>query len=250
MKVIFDELFFHEYSLDSAADMKRLDHAYDLLSQKYEIIKPELCTDEDILLVHTEQHLKSIKSNKKLYETAKMAVGSAILAAEYAIQNQMAFALCRPPGHHASSEFCWGFCYFNNIAIAVQNLLENEYIENAIIIDIDLHLGDGTYETFKNHEQVEYYHIKGRNSHNFIKELEDYLENKTCDIIAISAGFDRHEYDWGGMLPTTSYNIAGQILGKFTREKCQGGLFAVLEGGYNPVVLGESILAFLEGLEK
>ncbi|QGT99345.1 Deacetylase [Candidatus Syntrophocurvum alkaliphilum] len=249
MKVVFHERFFEEYAYDPAADKGRLDVAYNLLKNKYEIINPKPCTDNDLLLVHKPQHINKVKDDMQIYEVGSLAVGAAICASEYAIKSEMAFALCRPPGHHASPNVHWGFCYFNNIAIAVQKLLKSNHIKKAIIIDFDLHFGDGTYRQFIDSNEVDYYFILGREPEEFIKNLEDYLKDKTCDLLAVSAGFDRHEYDWGSMLPTSTYKLLGQILGNFAKQQCEGRLFAVLEGGYTPTPLGESILAFLEGLE-
>ena len=69
-------------------------------------------------------------------------------------------------------------------------------------------------------------------------------------MVAVSAGFDRHKDDWGGYLSTSDYGETGKILGLFAGINCGGRIFAALEGGYNPVSLGDSIVAFLEGLEK
>ncbi|MEM0233369.1 MAG: hypothetical protein QXL22_05045 [Candidatus Nezhaarchaeales archaeon] len=67
-------------------------------------------------------------------------------------------------------------------------------------------------------------------------------------MLAVSAGFDRHEEDWGGMLRTEDYYEIGKILRKFSISKSKGVIFAVLEGGYNHSVLGRNVKAFLEGL--
>jgi acetoin utilization deacetylase AcuC-like enzyme len=68
-------------------------------------------------------------------------------------------------------------------------------------------------------------------------------------MIAVSAGFDRHEDDWGNLLATEDYGKMGEILGSFAAEYCQGRIFAALEGGYNHNSLGDALYAFLEGLE-
>jgi len=71
------------------------------------------------------------------------------MAAELAIEGKPSFGLIRPPGHHASPDSCWGFCYFNNIAIAIRRLIDEGRVKKALIIDFDLHFGDGTFNTRK-----------------------------------------------------------------------------------------------------
>lgn len=250
MKIIFSEEFFTSYAIEPAADPGRLDHAYKLLKGKYSFAEPEPCDEKDILLVHVPQLIYFTQTDAVLYRTAKLAAGAAIFASRCAMEGETAFALCRPPGHHASEDYQWGYCYFNNVAIAVQKLLEEKKIEKALIIDFDLHFGDGTDKIFKNSPQVQYFHIPGRTPEAVLENLQNFLSDKSCDLVAVSAGFDRHEHDWGGMLPTSAYRDLGKMLMEFARSKCQGRLFAVLEGGYNRIALGESIYAFLEGLTE
>lgn len=166
------------------------------------------------------------------------------------MKGEKSFALIRPPGHHASFKRKWGFCVFNNVAIAVEKLRTHCGIKKALIIDIDLHFGDGTCQIYKNTPEVQYYHVSGSERHNFLKCLEDYLEyNRPCDVIAVSAGFDTHEYDWGFLLKTEDYNTIGRMISSFAEKACQGKVFGVLEGGYNHHYLGENIKSFLMGLE-
>lgn len=73
---------------------------------------------------------------------------------------------------------------------------------------------------------------------------------KDCDIVAVSAGFDRHQQDWGGMLRTEDYFTIGKRIKEFAESVCGGRRYAVLEGGYNHTVLGKSVRALVEGLSK
>jgi len=158
------------------------------------------------------------------------------------------FAIIRPPGHHASPEGFWGFCYFNNIAIAIQKLIEENRINKAIIVDFDLHFGDGTDNTFSKTSSVIYYSVKGSNRAQFINNMNSFLEKlEDIDIIAVSAGFDRHEEDWGGLLTTEDYKQIGNDLKNYAERMCNGKRFAVLEGGYNHKVLGKNVRAFING---
>jgi acetoin utilization deacetylase AcuC-like enzyme len=83
----------------------------------------------------------------------------------------------------------------------------------------------------------------------YLKEVEQALNEKKVDMIAISAGFDHHQEDWGGLLATEDYFQ----IGRMSREKAKqngGGCFAVLEGGYNHKVLGQNVASFINGMSK
>ena len=153
--------------------------------------------------------------------------------------------MIRPPGHHASPNSCWGFCYFNNVAIATRKLIHAEKIERALIVDFDLHFGDGTSNTFAGDTNVVYCHMGSTP-----EELVSFLSTAgNFDVLAVSAGFDRGVADWGGTLSDTDYRQIGEVLKHFSNERSQGRRFAILEGGYNYTALGASILSFLEGFE-
>ena len=86
-----------------------------------EFIKPVQATVDDLALVHTQSHIDSVKTTPQIYEIALLAVGGAIKASEIALAGEPTFALARSPCHHASPDYSWGFCYFNNIAISIEN---------------------------------------------------------------------------------------------------------------------------------
>jgi len=116
-----------------------------------------------------------------------LAVGGAIRASEISLTGEPAFGLMRPPGHYASPNSCLGFCYFNNIAIATRRLIHAEEIERALIVDFDLHFGDGTANTFAGDASVVYYHMGPTP-----RDLDSFLSNAgSFDALAVSAGFDR-----------------------------------------------------------
>lgn len=248
-QVIFHRRFYEEYTSDPAADSGRMETIIQELND-FKLIEPQPALDEDILLVHTENHLNRVKELRDhIYPIALLAAGGAILASEYAItEKQPMFAIIRPPGHHASPEGFWGFCYFNNIAIAIQKLIEENRIIKTIIIDFDLHFGDGTDNTFSKTSSVIYYSVKGSDRAQFINNMNSFLEKlEDIDIIAVSAGFDRHEEDWGGLLTTEDYKQIGNDLKNYAERMCNGKRFAVLEGGYNHKVLGNNVRAFIDG---
>jgi acetoin utilization deacetylase AcuC-like enzyme len=246
LKVVFHDEYLDVYSGDPASAEGRLDHAYEILKGDCEFVSPETAREKDLLLVHSQAHVDHVKHDTHLFEVASLAVGGAIRASEMALECEPAFGLIRPPGHHASPNSCWGFCYFNNIAIAVRRLIHTERIKKALIVDFDLHFGDGTNNTFAEDKNVVYYHMEST-----LGELERFLSTRgNFDVLAVSAGFDRGVADWGGTLSDREYYQIGEMLKHFSNERSQGRRFAILEGGYNHKSLGASILSFLKGFDS
>jgi acetoin utilization deacetylase AcuC-like enzyme len=245
MKVVFHERYLEEYASDPAARKGRLDRAVEDLRPSYEFVEPDMATVEDIGLVHRDHHVEMISESQQLFRMALLAAGGAIHASELAMQGEPAFGLIRPPGHHASPGDCWGFCWFNNVAVALERLRHAGRINRAFILDFDLHFGDGTENCFQDVPEVTYFHMGS------IRSLTPVLDGvDACDLIAVSAGFDRHAEDWGGMLSTEDYRTVGGLVKSMADRLCPGRVFAVLEGGYNHDVLGRNILAFMQGLEN
>jgi len=226
-----------------------------------------------VLSIHTPAHLNSIRTHpltdfednpffESTYEAALGAVFTSVKAME-----SLDFAAVRPPGHHASEEKFEGFCYFNNIAVAVKNSNKR-----TAIIDIDAHYGNGTHEIFADSENVFYssihanvayeypgYEIKTKNSYlidvepratddsaylEFLNDLLKKVREFKPEMIAVSAGFDTYYKD-----PVLGFAIEKigtyREIGKMIKEL---GLptFAVLEGGYSQE-LGKLVKAFYEG---
>ena len=250
MKVIFHERFYEVYTSDPAAADGRMEAIVEVLGNAFEFATPPPASEEDLALVHTPAHIASVKRSKQIYEIGILSAGGAIMAAELAWTGEPAFGLIRPPGHHASPDSCWGFCYFNNVAIAVKKLMKKNQVNKALILDFDLHFGDGTENSFSGIPQVMYLHPEGSNAREFVQETQRRLERaEAFDILAVSAGFDRHVEDWGGLLTTEDYRTIGALVKTCSHKVCQGRRFAVLEGGYNHSVLGQNVRAFLEGMK-
>lgn len=250
MKVIFHRGYSEVYARDPAAQEGRMEAICKVLEEAFEFEEPDSATDKDIELCHTKDHIQYVKKhNPSAYTTGKLAVGGAIRAAELACDGEPAFGLIRPPGHHASQNSSWGFCYFNNMAISIMRLFTEKRIKRAVIMDIDLHYGDGTANIFRNTPEVIYLHPEGYERGEFMKTLTRDLENvEDYDILAISAGFDRHEEDWGRLLATDDYGRIGELVKEHSLRKSGGRRYGLLEGGYNHEVLGNNVRALLEGL--
>lgn len=238
------------YDSSPAAEQGRMQCILDELAGAYETLQPEAAAEGDLRRIHTQRLIDSFKWDPRLFEIARLAAGGAILAAELATKGEVTFALVRPPGHHARADSTWGFCYFNNIAIAVKRLLDEKKIESALIVDFDMHYGDGTASVFDLDNRVVYYHLPEGDMVQQLKSLEEYLNEATgYDILAVSAGFDRAKEGWGGILETDDYRTIGKLLRDAAKRNCQGRRFAVFEGGYKQEVLGENVKAFLEGFQ-
>lgn len=249
MKVIFHERFYEVYTSDPAATAGRMEAIVKALGKDFEFLEPPPAADKDLALVHTREQIQHIKRSQHIYEVGMLSAGGAIMAAEMAWEGEPSFGLIRPPGHHASPDSCWGFCYFNNVALAVKRLMKAGKVKKALILDFDLHFGDGTENAFSGIREVEYFHPEGSDASEFVGNVRRRLERaEDFDILAVSAGFDRHVEDWGGLLHTEDYRTIGSLVKTHSQKVCQGRRFAVLEGGYNHSVLGQNVRAFLEGM--
>lgn len=170
-------------------------------------MEPSPAKEEDIAAVHSPSHIGHVRG-LGLYRISALAAGGAIQAAVLGLK-EPCFALIRPPGHHASADTSWGFCYFNNMAVALEKLKRDGAIEKAFALDIDLHFGDGTVNIFNRRDYVSIFNPSSSNR-------EDYL------------------------------TIGKMVREACERSNC--GCFAVLEGGYNHQVLGHNVMAFLDGM--
>jgi len=256
MKIVFHERYYNsDYVGDPAAAPGRLEGIISLLSHKkeFEFLEPERAKKKDILRAHTESHYRSIKREPLLFELASLGAGGAILAANEGFNGNPTFAIIRPPGHHASSDSCWGFCYFNNISISLLKLFSERKISSAFVLDFDLHTGDGNINILKNRNdgfKVKILNPSSRENDHYIKEVENYMQNlKDIDIFVASAGFDEGIEDWGNKLYPEDYTELGRLMKKYSQKLCNGKRFALLEGGYNHKVLPNNVDSFCQGFK-
>jgi acetoin utilization deacetylase AcuC-like enzyme len=254
MKIVYREELARKYAANPVENSDRVIEPARLLREcGWQFEQLRAAQPEDISRVHGREHIEDVR-RMGLYEPAALAAGGAIAAAELALQGEPAFALVRPPGHHAAANRAWGMCYFNNMAIAVKNILPRA--KKALIIDIDLHYGDGTVSIFRGDSNVkivnpwsvdenfEYLNMDGSR---YLSQVEDAFHSFDCDIVGVSAGFDTYQEDWGKLLKKEDFCRIGKVI-KEGAKMCDGHRFAVLEGGYHPD-LKWCIKSFLEGFE-
>jgi acetoin utilization deacetylase AcuC-like enzyme len=247
MKVVFHEKYKRIYSHDPASKPGRMESIVEGLKD-YDFIQPEPATEADLLLAHTQSLVDSVMRNEDVFEVAILAAGGAIRTANIAL-SEPAFGLISPPGHHAGKNFNGGFCYFSNMAIAITKLMKERKINRALVVDIDLHYGNGTYDILGSKENVIFLNMVCQERQRYLTELKESLEKaKGYDIIGVSAGFDTYGKDWGRSLKTEDYKTIGDLI-KEAAKSCKGRRFALLEGGYYIADLGKNVKAFLEGME-
>lgn len=253
-------------------------------SQEVILLEPFYASEDDVLAVHTPEYLEFLKKASKkggiidwdtnvpvgLIDVALLAAGGAIRAAKAVAEGEVknAFAMIRPPGHHAKPYIGAGFCYLNNMAIAVKWLQRNGF-KKILILDWDAHHGDGTQEIFYNDSSVlfislhqmplypgtgyphevgggegEGYTINvplppGASDECYLAIFDEIIEPVAIDFkpdfIAISAGQDNHFTDPLTSLALTARGYAELMLRavSLAEKLCSGRLFAVLEGGYS-----------------
>jgi acetoin utilization deacetylase AcuC-like enzyme len=279
MKIVFSSRCL-EYDVPGHPESsERVRSTYEMLknSKSFEFVKPEECSRQDLLLVHTPSLVDTIKHEKfenletqslpGIYNYAKLSVGGALLAMDIALKEGKSFSLMRPPGHHAGKGTFEGFCYFNSIAVAAAKALKK--VKRIAILDIDVHHGNGTQDIFLGKENVIYVSLhqygfiypgtgkhsesncynypleSGTEEREYIEKLEvglDKISRFNPDLIAVSAGFDTFEKDplAGLKLTKESYSKIAKLISELSKPR-----FAVLEGGYSRL-LPECVRSFLK----
>ena len=249
-----------------------------LRAKGYEFVEPAPASEEDLLTVHDADYLWKVKKGlvedsdtpayDNIYEYARLSVGGALLASKI-----NGFSLMRPPGHHvgrsgaALGVYTRGFCYLNNIAIAVK-----EMGKKTLILDIDGHHGNGTQEVFQGDEKVMYLSLHQSPNYPGTGEVTEgncvnfalppnaggrvYLGTLDkalgrvdfgwVEAVAVSCGFDTHLGDLAslGLVENDYWEIGKRVAG------IKKPAFFVLEGGYIGEKLGLDIDSLLRGYEE
>ena len=246
MKVIYHIDFHQVYSHDPASAPGRIEAVVKALADRVTFVEAVAADKDDIAAVHTADHMRDV-DREGVFDIAALAAAGAVQAAVIGLA-EPCFALIRPPGHHASAGSAWGFCYFNNMAIALEKLKRDRKIERAFVLDFDLHFGDGTVNILGGKGYVSIFNPSSSDRNEYLSSVRAHLFSERFDIIGVSAGFDHHVADWGGLLTTEDYREMGSLV-REASLKNGGGCFAILAGGYNHLVLGDNVLAFIEGME-
>jgi acetoin utilization deacetylase AcuC-like enzyme len=256
---------------------------------------------EELEMIHAPEYVSYVKSkaemgggwldpdtvmSPKSYEAALYAAGGVLVAVEAVIKGKVdnAFALVRPPGHHAVRDRAMGFCIFNNVAIAGEFALSKFNLNRVLIADFDVHHGNGTQDAFYADPKVLYFSTHqypfypgtgwmdeigtgagegttvnfpmaaGWGDEEYLRAFNEVLvpvsRRFQPELILVSAGFDPH---WADHLATMEVTITGfaqmaTILKELAAELCQGRLVFTLEGGYNLRVVASSIKATFDVL--
>jgi len=271
------------------------------LIEKLKILTPEPAEIKWIETIHTPEYINSVENACNLgytnldadtvictesFRIALIAVGSGIMASDKIMEGHIRNAFCavRPPGHHAEKKRAMGFCLFNNVAITARYLQQKFSLKKILIIDWDVHHGNGTQNAFYDDPTVFYFsvhqspHYPGTGLKNEIgmgkgegfnlnvplpaglgdKEYIEIFQSQLMvaakkfkpDFVLISAGFDAHQDDpLAGMQVTeTGFAKLTDIVADLADEFCQGKLISLLEGGYNLEKLAASVTAHIEVL--
>ncbi len=264
-------------------------------------IRPRPATTEELEYVHQASYVSRIQDaavrgggwldgdtvmSPDSYDAALYAAGGAIEATDAVISGGVtsAFALVRPPGHHATSLAAMGFCLFNNIAIAAQHALKKHKLDKVTIIDFDVHHGNGTQEAFYNNPQVlyisthQYPHYPGTGTVGetgsgaaegttvniplpggsgddeyrrvFEQIVVPVVRRFRPELILVSAGYDLHWKDRLAMMEVSTAGFAEMIrfIKGLAAELCHGKTVITLEGGYNLKALATSVKATFDVL--
>ena len=243
IKTVYSPVFLTDYPTVDCENPDRIEFIHSKIKDIAEFIEPAPCTRSDLTACHSEGLIESVSRNKDVFDTASLAAGGAILAAKLSLI-EPAFALIRPPGHHAGYNFNGGFCFFNNMAIALNNLLANNAVSSALIVDIDLHYGNGTYDITRSDQRITFRNIDAHSRESFFILIDEALSDASgYDIMGCSLGFDTYVLDWGGLLQSEDYRRIGSRMASANRR-----LFCLLEGGYYIPDLGINAHCFLEGI--
>ncbi|MCF8054177.1 MAG: histone deacetylase [Deltaproteobacteria bacterium] len=266
-------------------------------------IPPRYASEEELRMVHTKSYIEEVaategqgiawldpdtQTSEDSFQTAKLAVGGVLNAVDAVVGGKVnnAFALVRPPGHHSHSRRAAGFCLFNNVALAAQQALKKHKLERVLIVDWDLHHGDGTQDTFYESNSVLFFSshqypyypgsgalqevgngdglgytinvplATGAGNAEYLKIYQQLLVPATLafkpELIIVSAGFDTYFMDpLGGMKVTTEgYAYLTRMVMDLAKVCCKNRLLVVLEGGYHLQGLTASIKAVLLELKE
>ena len=303
---VYDDIYQQHDTRDHVEGKDRLT-AIDAVLEKTKVkeqlvvIPPRPATIDEIAAVHDREYIRSLKAeidsgggwldpdtyaSPGSWDAALYAAGGLMNAVDGVLKKEVenAFALVRPPGHHAVHSHQMGFCLFNNVAVAAKYALGNYDIKRILIIDFDVHHGNGTQEAFYSDSQVMYFstheypwypftgpaeetgHAAGE-GYNVNVPLEADLGDKEYlqvfneilvpltrrfqpELMLISAGYDAHWQDSISNMNVTTVGFArmSRVIKSISDELCPSRLVYTLEGGYHRQALAFSVTATFDML--
>lgn len=304
--LVYDPLFLKHETGHHPENPERLKVIISALQQDDELwtrllhLTPRQVSNDDIMRCHSFRLIEHIRSlsergvpfldldtaiSAQSFEIAKLAAGAAIVAVDEVFNDSSnAIALVRPPGHHATSNRAMGFCLFNNVAIAARYAQVHYGADRVLIIDWDVHHGNGTQEIFYRDPSVFYLSThqypyypgtgsasergldKGEgttlnvplsestsaNAHReaFTAALKAIEKTFPPDLIIVSAGFDSRRGDplGGLMLEDSDFEEMTKQVMDIADRHAAGRVVSVLEGGYNLDTLGETVRTHVAAL--
>lgn len=260
-------------------------------------------TREELVRVHQGKHVDKIRDaclnmpgriesdtvvSKESYDVALQAAGVAVAGVDALIagKTKRAVGLVRPPGHHALPDGPMGFCLFNNIAVGAAHARDAHKLNRILVIDFDVHHGNGTQDMFYEDENVWFLSVHrspfypgtgaanetgrgkglgttfnlplrfGVSRKDFLAQFENLLTTVAAkcrpELVLLSAGFDAHAADPVGSLglETEDYQPLTRLVAETANQYAKGRLLSLLEGGYNVKMLAESIEIHLQTLAE
>jgi len=299
--LVYDPIYLKHDTGDHVENARRLVDAMSYLKEtgikeKLTCLPARPATVEELEMIHAPEYISYVKSkaekgggwldpdtvmSPKSYEAALYAAGGLMVAVEAVMKGEVdnAFALVRPPGHHAIQDRAMGFCIFNNVAIAAKFALSKFSLNRVLIADFDVHHGNGTQDAFYADPKVLYFSTHqypfypgtgwvdetgtgegegttvnfpmaaGWGDEECLRAFNEVLipvaRRFQPQLILVSAGFDAHWADHLAMMKVsiTGFAQMATILKELAAELCQGRLIFTLEGGYNLRVVASSIKA-------
>ncbi len=303
--VVIDERYLqHDTGPGHPERPERIRVLVDMIRQRpteVTLVPPRLATADELALVHEGWHVERVAATREMpryafdadtptspesYEVARLAAGGFLALLDEIVAGRLdnGFALVRPPGHHAERTRAMGFCLFNNVAVGAEYLRRRHGVERVLIVDWDLHHGNGTQHIFERDPSVlylsthQYPYYPGTGAADevgqgegkggtvnlpfpagfgdaeyaeaFRQVIEPVARQFAPQFVLISAGFDCHARDpLGGMVVTeTGFRSMTRLLLQIA-DDCSGGrCAAILEGGYDLLAIRDSAAAVIDEL--